>query len=749
MPFADVLKSAVAGVVEAVSGSSDGGVTKVIGKKVILIKPPSDSLSPGSLLLGRNAEWLADRIKQEGGDKCLLMDVVGLRATKDIGVRHQGPLAVFEAGKADASGSAFQQGREAHGLAALANMAITVPLTAPPLQMMWSMIAAIATHLGSSEESSVCILADPAFDGRVGLVLVGYAVFSNLYGDEQKAIQWYRLKRPGVQFKPSQIRYVSHFMRQLHDSGPKRFFSPPEEVPLLIRLITLRRVPFAIAMRAKLILEVEHVRAVYAHGDPFSNKAKTIRTIVHSPGDNGIIEDKAAIAGMEFVDIQLLINAHVTDDFAVVLWSVNDFRRREALFSLQLHSSFMLDVEHPSQNGVVRCFTQGQLDDGQSMGRDFKIEIDVVKERRAEPRFTMDGSIVIVDSTRGDSLSATEPGPRPDEDVQKTICPTEGGGTATEPEPSSAPRMHRESEPSTPPPQRPPVQHQGSAFKGGGVSPAAKALLKQLALPLSHHNAEDEPRTHSPVSLGASTIARIASQDLLGGSSMDLLGSGTTSFPTTPTGHHQHHPGAHPALPLAPSFGSAGRANSYEDCTHNPGGGGGGPASAAPPQLQPPAGSPAARAAPEPLAAPANQPPHIVCPPPQQQQQQQQGAEKTTPSNRSHPPAQSLPRGLSDSSPAFAATPTADERSADESAMLEATLPAAPKQRSPSTPSILTTPTKHTSGRRALVSVTTSMHLSNPESTAETLHPAQPTLLSTSPSGMFQSCLSEFTQNGQ
>ena len=361
MPFGDFLKSAITSVSDIVGGlESSDPVAKITGS-ILVSLPPVDSL-----LRGRGAEFTADCIRRAAEtDNCLLVDMMG--GCDQLAVVHNGPVAVFS----------------------------YKDVGAPPLQMLWSLVSFLHSYL-KKPNSKICILSDSPEEGRVALTITCLLVYSNLFSAEQKAISWYRGKRE-FRFTPSQIRYIQYFISRL--SGQKKVFTVPPQVPVKLRLVTLRNIPVHIAQRPNLVLEVHHLRCLYANGDPFSNRAKTFKSVVYGCG-NSIV--RKGFGGMTFtgqtVTIQVAVSSYVEDDFTIVFWSLNEFRRKTILFTAQLHTSFLFDTSTETSPGdaVVLTLPLSQLDEADSLGSDFSIELDVIREKEEVPKVQIDGSIVIV-----------------------------------------------------------------------------------------------------------------------------------------------------------------------------------------------------------------------------------------------------------------------------------------------------------------------------------------------------------------
>eukprot|EP01063_Lacrimia_lanifica_P023541 TRINITY_DN3110_c0_g2_i1.p1 TRINITY_DN3110_c0_g2~~TRINITY_DN3110_c0_g2_i1.p1 ORF type:complete len:738 (+),score=230.95 TRINITY_DN3110_c0_g2_i1:119-2332(+) len=393
--FGDLMKAAVSSVSTVVKG--DEVTVTSLARDLVLATPPRPGLVPG---MGRGAGELAEKIRAvAGGSSTLLIDLMS--AGGDATSLHEGPVAWF----------AFPD------------------TSAPPLQLLWSFVASALEH-SQRPSSQTCILIDGPNEGRAALACVCYVLFARLFVDERKAINWYRSKRGRhVTFTPSQLRYMSYFLQCI---GQHAKFTPPPQVSVLMRLITLRNLPAAVAQRHKVMLEVEHVRAVYAGGQAFSNRAKTSRICVFTPGEDGIIQDKEAVPPRGEVTVDVLVNAHVEDDFNLVLWTVNDFRRKEVLFSLQLHTSFLFSNE--IQNGIVVSFPVAQMDGVQGLGPNFTVELDMVSERRVEPTTVDQGSMIIV--------QRPQPARRPLDVTavnQPPAVPSMGGSVATTGAPPDSP----------------------------------------------------------------------------------------------------------------------------------------------------------------------------------------------------------------------------------------------------------------------------------------------------------------------
>eukprot|EP01061_Rhynchopus_euleeides_P007700 TRINITY_DN16779_c0_g1_i1.p2 TRINITY_DN16779_c0_g1~~TRINITY_DN16779_c0_g1_i1.p2 ORF type:complete len:349 (+),score=117.57 TRINITY_DN16779_c0_g1_i1:1342-2388(+) len=216
-------------------------------------------------------------------------------------------------------------------------------------------------------------------------------------------------RKDPVHFTPSQLRYLSYFSRGM---SARQMFTPPPQVPALVRLITLRGVPVSVLSRPRVVLELEHVRAVYANGNAFSNRARVAKSVVYTPGEAGVVRRRGSVstspAGIQTETVELIVNTYVEDDFNVTMWSVNEFRRREVLFNLQMHSSHLFP--DAVQNGAVLTFPAAQMDSvAGCMGSALAVDVDVVCERRRDPFTTDDGSIVIVHKEQAPEPTGVRP----------------------------------------------------------------------------------------------------------------------------------------------------------------------------------------------------------------------------------------------------------------------------------------------------------------------------------------------------
>ena len=366
MPFGDFLKvaqSALGNVGEAVGGVVGGkeeGLLSPVTREVVLVRPPAQNVVASSL--GRGSEWVKARIQQEfRGYNCLLVDLTGESGT--LAVLHEGPVACFACKEAT-----------------------------PSLQMLWSFVAVVTEHL-ARPNSRVLVLLDGPGEGRAALCVISFMLYTNLFVDEKTAVGWYRGKRKDpVHFTPSQLRYLSYFSMGM---SSRQMFTPPPHMPALVRLITLRGIPASVMARAKVVVEIEHVRAVYSQGNAFSNRARMSKSVVFTPGEEGIHRHSRRRVTGSTETVELVVDTHVDDDFNITMWSVNEFRRREVLFNLQMHSSHLFP--DGLQNGAVLTFPAAQMDSiSSSLGGAFAVDLDVVCERRHEPTTVDDGSIVIV-----------------------------------------------------------------------------------------------------------------------------------------------------------------------------------------------------------------------------------------------------------------------------------------------------------------------------------------------------------------
>ena len=366
MAWGSLLKATIdsvgSAVQEAVRTTEEGQFCPIT-RDLVLVRPPTGV--PLLSSLGRSPEWVHTRIKRDyGGYSCLLVDLMG--TAEGLAALHEGPVACFDCKSAT-----------------------------PSLQVLWSCVAALTDHL-ARPNSRVLVLLDEHGEGRAALCVTAFMLYTSLFTEERTALQFYRAKRPDTCLTPSQLRYLSYFVRGL---TARQVFSPPPPTPVLVRLITLRNVPAGILARPKVVLEIEHVRGSYADGNAFSNRARVVCTPVFTSGEAGI-STAAASAGCEGsggtggVSMQVAVGTHVEDDFCVTLWSVNEFRRREEHFRLQLHSSHLFAPG--AQNGAVLTFPAAQCECLAGLGEEFSLELDVVRQRRQEPTTTDDGSIVIV-----------------------------------------------------------------------------------------------------------------------------------------------------------------------------------------------------------------------------------------------------------------------------------------------------------------------------------------------------------------
>eukprot|EP01064_Diplonema_japonicum_P002333 TRINITY_DN1147_c4_g1_i1.p1 TRINITY_DN1147_c4_g1~~TRINITY_DN1147_c4_g1_i1.p1 ORF type:complete len:479 (+),score=102.08 TRINITY_DN1147_c4_g1_i1:28-1437(+) len=368
MVFGDFLKDAMSAVSEVVHGNDDSAVT-VLTKSIMVARPPGDGA-----LLGRGAAWVASRIKKEGGSECLMIDTCG--GYDDLLTIHDGPISSYVG-----------------------------PVS---LQLVWTVVRAIDEHIRTHpKRAKVCFLDPSSEHSKTATYIICYTLFTNLFSDVTKAIEYYKSKRriKNLSFLPSHLRYIEYFNSKMQD----KIFTPPVVLPAFVRLITLRNVPVAVAMKRKLSLEIEHVRAVFKDGDPNSSKAKTIATVMYTPGSEGIMPAKD-LSGLQRVDIEVLVNTFIEEDFRAVLWCVNEYRRTEILFSVQLHTAYLFGGV---ENGVVMPLTWQEGDVCREVGKDFSIEIDVVSERRHEPIVEECGSLWIVTKPEGlgdiDQSRLTEP----------------------------------------------------------------------------------------------------------------------------------------------------------------------------------------------------------------------------------------------------------------------------------------------------------------------------------------------------
>eukprot|EP01060_Flectonema_neradi_P005880 TRINITY_DN1393_c1_g1_i1.p1 TRINITY_DN1393_c1_g1~~TRINITY_DN1393_c1_g1_i1.p1 ORF type:complete len:505 (+),score=62.10 TRINITY_DN1393_c1_g1_i1:93-1517(+) len=384
MPFGDFLKSAISSVSEIVGSMETGDPVSKVTANILISLPPVDGL-----LRGRGAEYTAECIRKAAEtDKCLLVDLMG--GCDQLAVVHNGPVAVFS----------FND------------------VSAPPLQMLWSLVSFLHSYL-KTPNSKICLLSDSPEEGRVALTVACLLVFSNLFSAEQKAIAWYRGKRE-FRLTPSQIRYIQYFVSRL--AGQRKTFTAPPQVPVKLRLVTLRNIPVHIAQRPNLVLEVHHLRCLYANGDPFSNRAKTFKSVVYGCG-NSIV--RKGFGGMTFtgrtVTIQVAVSSYVEDDFTILFWSLNEFRRKTILFTAQLHTSFLFDNSSQSSrpgDAVVLTLPLNQLDAAESLGPDFSIELDVIREKEEVPKVQIDGSIVIVSHAERSPLVGPESRDGDEEDIE-------------------------------------------------------------------------------------------------------------------------------------------------------------------------------------------------------------------------------------------------------------------------------------------------------------------------------------------
>eukprot|EP01061_Rhynchopus_euleeides_P007702 TRINITY_DN16779_c0_g1_i3.p1 TRINITY_DN16779_c0_g1~~TRINITY_DN16779_c0_g1_i3.p1 ORF type:complete len:509 (+),score=185.19 TRINITY_DN16779_c0_g1_i3:46-1572(+) len=383
MPFGDLLKAAqtalgtVGEAVGGVVGGPEEGLLSPVTRDVVLVRPPADNIVAASL--GRGAEWVKTRIQKEfRGYNCLLVDLTGEAGS--LAVLHEGPVACFSCKEAT-----------------------------PTLQMLWSFVAAVTEHL-ARPNSRVLVLLDGPGEGRAALCVICFMLYTSLFVDEKKAVAWYRGKRKDpVHFTPSQLRYLSYFSRGM---SARQMFTPPPQVPALVRLITLRGVPVSVLSRPRVVLELEHVRAVYANGNAFSNRARVAKSVVYTPGEAGVVRRRGSVstspAGIQTETVELIVNTYVEDDFNVTMWSVNEFRRREVLFNLQMHSSHLFP--DAVQNGAVLTFPAAQMDSvAGCMGSALAVDVDVVCERRRDPFTTDDGSIVIVHKEQAPEPTGVRP----------------------------------------------------------------------------------------------------------------------------------------------------------------------------------------------------------------------------------------------------------------------------------------------------------------------------------------------------
>ena len=497
----DVVTDAVAtggnAVVSSATGASTGteSLFVAVTRDVVLVRPPTRGVL--GTVLRRGAGFVHDGIRRHyGGYNCLLVDLTGEES--ELAATHEGPVACFASGSAEGGSSGGGGGR-------------TPP--PPPLQMMWSFVAAAAQHL-ARPNSRVLILLDEPSEGRTALCVVCFLLYTRLFADGARALRWYQAKRAGGSaaaassgtaagaggdangvaaadaapaLTPALLRYLSYFERGM---SARQVFTPPPQTAVKLRVLTLRGLPARVAGRAKIFVEVEQVRAVFAGGDAYSNRARVARTVAFSSGEQGI-GGRSGGGGGDDNTLQVFVGAHVEDDFCVTLSSVNDFHRRETHATLHLHASFLFATS--LQNGAVLTFAGDQL--ATDLGPGFSVDLDVVCERRNDPTTVDDGSIVVVHSHNSstDARAATPPPP-----------PFPVAATAT---PSAAPLVLNDSSAAV------------AASVAAAVSPAVAPLTHGGGIRISASKlalVEDSARPASPVSMGASTIAFIPHEDLLG-----------------------------------------------------------------------------------------------------------------------------------------------------------------------------------------------------------------------------------------